>query len=310
MKVRILGFEWITSKGITVSEFCNYLESISGREFSKRVIAVTKKDGFWVGILLSIKDMKAYCEMRDEKGGFSISPKELDRSTHIADFNFFIIHPETGRGLYQHYHNSPAINTFCFFNKQRYDELKSKIIENEWRGSGSGDEEKKLAIMKNYEGSLRYSLPMTEKDFQQCVSGLKKINHIVYEYSYFTEQERLFSPVGTYAKRMTHKVVFPKSKKVLTPQFLNDIKDAITEMIPNLKGARLKGVDPEGHEAVYKLINDYDPFAEFDYEDVIRTVKIDSTNLLKSICDAYFIDKMIEISRQPEVKAILSVKTK
>ncbi len=310
MKIRILGFEWHMAKGITISDYCNYLESISGKEFAKRVIAVTEKDGLWVGILLTIKDMKAYCEMKDEKGGFVISPKELDRSTHIADFNFFIIHPETGRGLYQHYHNSPVINTFCTFCKQRYDDLKSEIIKDESRRLGNVDEAQKQQIIKKYEGSLRYSLPMTEKDFLQCVNGLKKINNIIFENSCFTETEKIFSPLGPYAKRMTHKVVFPKSKKIASAQLLNDIKHAITEMIPNLKGARLKGVDPEGNEAIYKLINDYNPFAEFEYEEIIRTVNLDSTNLLGSIRDAYFIDRMIEISKRPNVSAILSVNAK
>ncbi len=49
-EVKILGFEWLLNGGrITKSDFCGYLEGISGKEFDKKNIGnnQTKRPLYW-----------------------------------------------------------------------------------------------------------------------------------------------------------------------------------------------------------------------------------------------------------------------
>src|SRR5262245_12998702 len=112
MQVKIYGFEWKSeAPGIDLSKFFDYLNSKSGSRTKdgKHVFAMTKKDGFLVGVLLSIKDNKRFCQMKE----FKITAEELEEGTNFVDINFFLIHPLTGRGLYQYYFHSTSLNYFC-----------------------------------------------------------------------------------------------------------------------------------------------------------------------------------------------------
>ncbi len=309
MKVRIFAFEWFMGSGITLEEFCGYLQSLSGQEsIDHKMLAISKKDGYWAGVLLSIKDVKAFCQMRREGGAFTIEAQHLDDNAQIADFNYFILNPETGRGLYQHYHQSPVSNTFCKFSKRRYLAYRAQRIEEEIKAEG-GEAIKKAdekRIRTKYRGGFTYKTVLKQQEFIKCVDALKQIKMFSFELETITDDEKKFTPASEFAKRCSHKFFFQEDK------LLAKLKDGITHTIKDMgvKTASVKGRDEHNEDVVYKLFNDYATFEEFEYDDIIGSVAFNSNDLEKSVSSSKLVEELFAIAARPEVKALLTVKAK
>lgn len=161
MLVKIHGFEWHSkAPGIDVAAFLEYLKSVSGSRTKdgKHIFAMTEKDGYYVGILLSIKDNKRYCQMKD----FKVTASELEEGRSFVDLNFFLIHPTTGKGVYQSYFHSTSLNYFCVICQYFYREFK-KSLGNTKRGA------------------LDYSILATKQGLIEATENLKAVKRIEIE---------------------------------------------------------------------------------------------------------------------------------
>lgn len=308
MKVRIFSFEWFMGGGITLDDFCGHLQSLSGQEAEHKLLAMTEKDDYWAGVLISIKDVSAFCQMRRDGGAFTIEAQHLDDNAQIADFNYFIINPTTGRGLYQHYHQSPVSNTFSKFIKRRYLAYRKQRIDEEITAAG-GESIKKIdekKIRSKYYGGFTYKTVLKQKEFIKCVDALKQIKMFSFELETITAEEKQFTPASEFAKRCSHKFFFQEDK------LLSGLKDGIAKTIKDMgiKSASVKGKDEHNEEVVYKLFNDYATFEEFDYDDIIGSVSFNSGNLEQSLNKSKLIEELLSIAARPEVNALLTVKAK
>lgn len=308
MKVRIFGFEWQMGKGITLEEFCNHLQSISGQENNGKMVALDTRDEYWTGVLLTIKDMKAFCQMKRKGKNFKIAPQKLDDDARMADFNYFIIHPKTGRGLYQHYHQSPVANTFCNFTRRRYNAYRDERIAVEIEAAGGDDiansDFKK--IRAKYKGYFSYQTLLRQEDFLKCVAAMKNVKNFAFELATITDEEKLFTPASEYAKRCSHKVFFGEDT------LITNVKNGIAGTVEKfgLKRATVHGQDEHGQDTIYKLMNDYATYEEFEYDDIIGSVELDSDNLKQSVCNAMLVEELLKVAARPEMKALLSAKAK
>ena len=302
MKIRIYGFEWFLGKNITFDQFIEFLiNNTSGKLIHNRIFGLTERDAYFVGLFLTIKDIKAFCQLKKEEDRFIITPKLLEDQTKITDFNYFLITKKTGRGLYQYYHQSAAPNTFCAFCKKEYDKLKKELIDAEVNKLESPTEYQKRKIRKRYQGSLRYATLLKPDSFENYIRTLKKVSSFEFEYSTLSPVMSAFRPLTPYTKRASHKVFFHNQSSTMQA-----IKDGIINIVrQGLRRGRVKGVDPEGNEVTYKLINDYNTIAEYEYDDVVPTIRIDSQKIEKSIKESYLINEMIRIARSPSGKALL-----
>jgi len=307
MKIRIYGFEWFLGDNITLDEFSNFLiYNSSGKLINNRILGITTLENFYAGLFLTIKNIKAFCQMKNEKDKFIITPTFLEEQTKITEFNYFLLDKNTGRGLYQHYHQSASTNTFCFFCKQQYDKLKNVLIEKEINQLNNPSERQKQNIRKKYKGSLRYSTLLKPDSFENYIKSLKKISYFEFEFTTFMPLISQFRPLSKHVERQTYKMFFKKNSIAV-----NDIKKGILNIIKQgLRRGRVKGIDPAGNEVVYKLLNDYNAFAEYEYDEVIKTIKIDSDKLEESIKGSYLIKEMLKIAKSSLGKALLSSKTK
>ncbi|MHC1744852.1 MAG: hypothetical protein AB9873_17740 [Syntrophobacteraceae bacterium] len=264
-------------------------------------------EGYWVGLFLTIKDIKAFCQIKKEGDVFTITPNMLEEGTRVADFNFFLLHPTTGRGLYQHYHQSPAPNTFCAFAKKRYDELKDQKIDTEIlnaEGRGISDKDERN-IRKTYKGSLKFSTLLKQDSFEKSVQALKEVTFFELELATYGTKEKDFLPISPYATRMKHKVFFDRKSNTAM------VKERILETLSmGLRSGKVKGVDPEGNQAVYKLLNDYAAFANYDYNDLITTIHINSSDLVSSVRSSKLISELVRLSKIPQLDALLSTRAK
>lgn len=295
-------------KGITLEDFCKHLQSISGQENNGKMVALDTRDGYWAGVLLTIKDMKAYCQMKRKGKSFKIAPQKLDDDSRMADFNYFIVNPKTGRGLYQHYHQSPVANTFCNFTRRRYNAYRDEQIAAEIEAAGGDDiatsDYKK--IRAKYKGYFSYQTLLRQEDFLKCVSAMKSVKNFAFELATITDEEKLFTPASEYAKRCSHKVFFGEDT------LLTNVKNGIVGTVEKfgVKRATVHGQDEHGQDTVYKLLNDYATYEEFEYDDIIGSVELDSDNLKQSVCNAMLVEELLKVAVRPEMTALLSAKVK
>ncbi len=310
MKIKIQGFEWFLGKGISLEQLNSYLEEKSGVDINNKILAICQKDGFWTGVFLSIKNVKAYCQIKKGDGKFVITPQELEEGASIVDFNFFILHPNTGRGLYQYYHQSASSNTFCNFIKKRYNELKKRKMEQEIELSGGADitEKEYKKIIKKYKGTFSSTTLVRPDRFEDYIRDLKQIKSLSYEISTINVNEKDRTPLHRLAERTTYRAFF--SDDLVN---MDKIKKAIIEMNPTntFRRATVTGIDYSDQEAMYKLLNDYESYAEYDYDDIIKTVKIDSSDLIGSVRNASMVATMIKMARNNrQIKSLLSKEAK
>ena len=162
---------------------------------------------------------------------------------YYCDFNFFIINPATARGLYQHYHQSAATNTFCYFCRKQYEDLKRLRISEEIQKAGGNfaPNSVKKRIEKGFKGSLRYITIVKKESFNECLKTLKRIKSFSFEYMTLVAEEKKFAPVFAVASKVSNKAIFRKSETKMQA-----ITGAISDMISSsrLKRASVKGMDP------------------------------------------------------------------
>jgi len=246
--------------------------------------------------------------MKRKGKSFKIAPQKLDDDSRMADFNYFIIHPKTGRGLYQHYHQSPVANTFCNFCRRQYNAYRDERIATEKEAVGGDDiassDYKK--IRAKYTGYFSFQTLLREDDFLKCVSAMKSVKAFAFELATITDEEKLFTPASEYAKRCSHKVFFGEDTLV------SNVKKGISGTAEKfgLKRATVHGQDEHGQDTVYKLIHDYATYEDFEYDDIIGSVELDSDNLKHSVCNAMLVEELLKVAARPEMIALLSAKVK
>jgi hypothetical protein len=283
VKVKIYGFEWATGADTTLEEFLTYLKGESGKEYidDNQVIAVRKMGDFWAGVLLTIKDMKAYCQLKRSGHGFEVSVQNLEKGTSIVDVNFFIIHPITGRGLYQYYYHSAAMGLFANFCKHRYASFRS---------------------LNGRRGALKHAMLVKGDSLENYIQELDRIKSFEFEAFTYQSNERDFRAVSDLADRVVHRAVFIKPSK--GRQAVNAIVNLLKQ--EKVSKANIKGVDGDGTEVFYKLLNDPAVFQEYDYDTFIRTVRLDTNDLEGTVKKSPNVAELIRLSKQPDINELLT----
>src|SRR5689334_13966481 len=114
MKIRLLGATFSAGDGISLDEFQAHLEAEEGHSTKfgghDRIYLTKQHGNYNVGLLVTIKDQKTFCALREKDDGFEVDVHELERGTSLMDFNYFVQSRKTGRALYQVYHHSCALS--------------------------------------------------------------------------------------------------------------------------------------------------------------------------------------------------------
>jgi hypothetical protein len=283
MNVKIFGFEWkLEAPGIDITKFLEHLKSVSGQatKDGKHIFAITEKSGFYVGILLAIKDYKRYCQLKELK----ITAQELEEGTNFVDLNFFLIHPATGRGLYQYYFHSTSLNYFCVLCQYHYRNLK-----------------KSLGITKR--GTLKYVILTRKENLIAATEKLKAVKRIEIEQVSYDFSEKNFSPLAKAADRIVERAVFWRKGK---PEAAVDILVGfLKKRLVNIRQATIEGIDASEQDVTLKLLRDYDVYGEYDYDNYIQDVSLDTSDLEEGIKKSSHIKSLIAIAQKAPVKQLL-----
>lgn len=282
MKIKLLGIELIPGKGITLQDFFNYIEKSHGTPteiFGYGRFIYTQSIGkYHAGLLITTKDQKKFVELRKDAKAFKLESKDVTDGSQLADFNFFLISKATGRGIYQYYHNSCALNTFGQILKSHYDALKRESIKTK-KGTKELTQKELKEINSNFSGSLKWETIVKPENFLKLISTLKSIKNFTITMSTLELEETVFSPISREAKKASHRFVFSPGSIV------KNIRKAIKEFIDSdadIESGRLEGVDENGLQQIIKIINTPDSFGEFDYDTIAAIMNLSPSDFAES----------------------------
>ncbi|PJL17707.1 hypothetical protein B9Y66_02765 [Stenotrophomonas maltophilia] len=245
-------------------------EDDSNGQFRRIFVDSTANAEFVVGMVVTVKDQKSFCELVQDKGNFVVSVTNLVGANKLMEFNFFVINKSNGHGLYQHYFHSCSPGTFGSYLKTRYrrltDDSKEKEID-KLKASGHHSLKKEKAIRSDHAKGLNFSLLVHNETLEEVLSEFKKIRAFEYEFSAVEPDLVKGAPISNYVKRLSQKVSF--DPQVAVGVLAKAIQGSVDMIKP--KSGRVSVVqDVDGVEVPMsvRLLDIPENFGEEDYDDV------------------------------------------
>lgn len=303
MKIRLLGLDFQPGSAISLAELFADMAAKQGSAIPfhgyDRFFYVQEVRDYHAGLLITTKDQKKFLELTQHADNIKIEPRDVTAGSQLADFNFFLFHKQTGRGIYQYYHNSCALNPFGLLCKKYYDDLRAAAIQREIdalpaHAKVAAHERAKAKIRKKYAASLKWEQIIRPAAFEALVGSLEKINSFTLTMSTLSQEEPLFRPLAREAKKVVREFRFGDDGA------LDIIKTGICNAIAKLApaAAKVTGVDRDGLEQIIKLSNNPDSFGEFEYDDIAGQMSFSPREFATSA-------PMLEIMRVVEANPLM-----
>lgn len=266
MKVRVFGIEFICGDGITTAEFFEHMIKSKTQEVDfhgyMRYLYLKKQDDYFVGLFVTTKDHKKFMEMSSAGGNVEIVARDVTKGAALADFNFFVVHALTGRGLYQHYHHSCSFTQFGSFTKDFYDSFKAQKIKDASKGVTKKDELTK--IRGRFKTPLKWTYFFRKESFDSLIAKLNRIKSFTFGISTIDATEPVFTPLGGISKSVKQTYTFGKDTKLGT--ILPAIQKALEKV--TIDDASVEGLNDKNEEVTIHLESNLDPLAEYEFDDV------------------------------------------
>jgi hypothetical protein len=272
MKVNLYGFTLTPGAGITLADFQDYLEQQSSSpklwQGKQRIFVTRKLNDYAEGLFITIKDQKRYCELRKVADSFEVKVRDLEAGTQLMDFNYFVWNTTTGRGLYQHYWQSCAHNRFGLFLHQAYAALKHQTAVKMLGAEPATTQQRKVG--QALKGSLEFALMTTKADLDLLLSELEKVNQFQVDIESFADKKGSdWEPLSKFISKERVSVSFDPRFKT-SPKLKTTIQTLIKKLSP--KSGQIKGVDSQGVERVIDILENYDGFGQFDFDEIAKAM--------------------------------------
>jgi len=284
MKIVFQAFRWTChSQTFDLKNFLNELNKVNGNTHGNRISYFLEDGNYWVGLILTIKNMRKFVTLVESKKEIKLDVHELDDNEKITDFNFFVLSQSTGYGLYQHYHQSCSLNTFNYIVRQRYNAIRKSIFldakeKYEKEGKNKSDVKK---LMKKYQGIFTPIIIERKGSFVERVKKMNDANFAEIEFAQLDFNNNSLQAIQPFLKTMKFRMSFLKTVPGISK--IRSIVDILTTNTDTTKKVTIEGVDEHGHDVVYRLFNDFDKFKECDYEDMVPSLSLDKEKFADSI---------------------------
>lgn len=204
MQVKFLGFSLnITSNTLALSDYISHLQNKKDEPFvlneHLRHVFVNEaySQNYYIGLLITVKDQKRFCELFDANGKLTVRVNELGKDSKLMDFNFFAINKKSGFGMYQYYHQSCSIGSFGYLSKSRFNELKDLAIKKELDefGKESISNKQEKAVKRKHKGTLDIELLVRKEKLGELIAELDAVKSFEYSVLSLDIQEPEFGPI-------------------------------------------------------------------------------------------------------------------
>lgn len=178
MQIRFLGFSFSTdSTTLGLGDYIDHMVTNHGEahelgEHNRYLFFNTShSNNYYVGMLLTVKEQKTFCELTNTSGNLVVKVNELDANSNLMDFNFFVIHKTTGLGMYQYYHQSCSLNSFGYFNRQRFSEYRDDKVDTEISATPKQEKTaaKEKAIKRKHKGNLSWEILVRKEMLKELI---------------------------------------------------------------------------------------------------------------------------------------------
>ncbi|EGY24935.1 hypothetical protein DA2_2876 [Desulfovibrio sp. A2] len=280
MIITFQAFAWEpTCSKLTMDAFLKANITQNGILSNSRSTYIINEGQHVSGVILTIKDMRKFCKLVRNKQEVNLEIHQLQRNEQVADFNFFTIDSQSGYGMYQHYHHSCSLNTFNFINSKRYDAQRRELLRQRLKDIDNDAQKKKIA--KSYTGKLEYRIIEREGTFIERVKAMNDVARIEFEFQAIAPEQDTFAPLNPFLRGHKHLLSFLKGARKK-----NKIRALTTLLTQNpLKKATVTGIDENGNDITYRLMNDFDRFATFEYEDFVPSLRLNHNDVHRSISE-------------------------
>jgi len=305
MLVRILGISFEPKAIVTLDELFDRLSLKSDEEMSvgdiNRLLVVDKdsNDHYYLGVVVTIKDQRRFCELSEEQGKMKIKVVNLEDHQSIAEFNFFVINRSNGFGLYQHYHQSCSIGQFAYLASTRYREIADERAEDEINQQGEINEKKRAAIKKKYAGRLDWSVLVKKAGLEKLLLEFSLIKSFEFDFAHLESKEPEYQPLSGKVRKERRRWSFVNNT------FSQLVAHEIASLanIFNVSNGRVVGEDEDGISRAIRIMDNPDNFGEYPYDDV--AAKLNDLDL-SAISDSWVIKELLK--KATEYKAIIEAK--
>lgn len=304
MKVGFYGFSFKEGTGISLQEFGDLLVAASSQTKEQtygshdRLFLFDGKTNphFYLGLLITIKDQKTFCQLRKQGNKFSIAVSELEEGNQLMDFNFFVLHKQNFTGIYQHYHNSFSVTQFCYFARQKFykPERDDRIAAAEKEIAAKKPELKKDDVAKQaknkFKKNLTFDLVYTQSDFDEILEKMSEIKGFQYDISSARVANDGLTPHGIPLSKTTRHVYFEKRNGV------KEIATALATFVKDkaIKKGKVTTVDDAGEVRIVDIIHNVKGFGEFDFDDVAPKIALD----LDKFANCWLIDELLKAAKE------------
>ena len=290
MDINILAFELELGKGITMPEIFDHVVGSSGTPTDSRYLYVARNDGWWRGLLLTARDIKAFTRMQRAGGHITLTPENLGES-ELAHFNYFILHENNRRGLFQYYHGAATLNGFGYQMKCKYNNLKHAKVAAACRAAGVPTDAPPARIRKQFSGYLACDIVLRRSSFDALIRDLRQIRRLTLQFKQYIPGTRAFRPLASKASAIRHKLTF-------RDQYGGALREDIVSLARSrdLKDLRGVGIGEDGLERRFRLLNEPETLGRFDFNDVVLNTAFDSNNVADSMANAPMIARLHEIA--------------
>lgn len=293
MDVKVYGYELIPCEGVTLDELWEEAKNYSQRQLAalqdylendadklppilsdNRLIVIQDYDKgqYKSGLILKIRDAKSMFRVVDQDGEITLSAVDFDPGERQAEINFFLLRPESGKGLYAYYYQSTHMNNFCRtfkdihdqIVKRKYNGLKADL-ENDIISKGEFKKQKRML------GSFTYSIMAYGKQAHELIDDLDSIKKVKLCFTDWDDQTKgEMAPLVMNAKRTYVEMSFDPNA---TP--FSRVKRYLIGMVTDgtkLKRMRVEGTDPDKLNQVINLENNLEFFAKEDYKKLASSI--------------------------------------
>lgn len=299
MRVRLHGFD-LSLGAIDLDDFLLHLKSLKGNEHKfrgdYRLLYTGEHGHYHLGLLLSAKEQRRFCELTGSQGNFKVTVRELRKHNRFVDFNFFIVHKKTARGMFQHYRGSCGLSSFGFLLRKHYNDIRDLRKNAELQAAdGKQDEDAiKKAIRAKYKDTLVCTPMYRQEDFEHILRQLTKIRSFSFDMTTLTKREAWLTPATNFIERERHTVTFSRDGGL--KNIVNAISTAIKK--DEVNEISVIGLDPTTEEfCTYRLFKNLDSFAQYEFD----TIADNSTLNLENVEQSPFFQQMLDVASQNAV---------
>lgn len=319
MKIKILGFHWKMFGNSTLADLRSALDADATVRLAQltkllttgnpsgwdgTVFSIVNVGPYWVGVVLKVRDQKQFCQVSGSTGVIRLSAQALAAGSKMAEVNFFLVNPVTGKGLYQYYHLSTWPMSFGYLCKSILDrqvlhrcrELEDIASQSLWTPARL-KQEKKLV-----QGTMTPELIIRKEGFDKLIDSLSNIDLVRVSIRDDTIVVNEMAQLCSAARNMKIELTFGKDSK------LDVLKKALKNVVDKLNPRRMRveGRTADGHSEIVNLIENPDAFDEVDFDAITAGLDLDLTNPTASLHASSTIQKLIQIASKARLKTMLN----